>query len=71
MVFPYRILPGLGIVIESDLEFKASDAATLRFIDKLEIPEKMKKRLRFMAERVEVSERFIEKVINIYDSENK
>ena len=70
-VFPYRILPGLGIVIESDLEFKASDAATLRFIDKLEIPEKMKKRLKFMAERIEVSERFIEKVISIYDSENK
>ncbi len=70
-VFPYRILPGLGIVIESDLEFKASDAATLRFIDKLEIPEKMKKRLKFMAEKIEVSERFIEKVISIYDSENK
>ncbi len=70
-VFPYRILPGLGIVIESDLEFKASDFKTIEYIEKLKVPKKIKERFKFMAEKIEVSEKFIEKVVKIYDSENK
>lgn len=70
-VYPYRILPGLGIVVECDIEFKPSDKRIIEYINRLNIPEDLKEKLRYMAERVEVSEKFIEKVVQIYDSEAK
>jgi len=70
-VYPYRILPGLGIVVECDIDFKPSDKKILEYINSLNIPEDLKEKLEFLAKQVEVTEKFIEKVVRIYDMEAK
>ena len=70
-VYPYRILPGLGIVVECDIEFKPSDKKILEYINGLNVPKDLKEKLKYLAERVEVTERFIEKVVRIYELETE
>ena len=70
-VYPYRILPGLGIVVECDIEFKPSDRRILEYINGLNVPKDLKEKLKYLAERVEVTERFIEKVVRIYELETE
>ncbi len=71
-VFPYRIMPGLGIVVESDLEsrFQRDDIETLLRSPKID--SKIRKRLSFLSKRdVPVSRAIIERVLGIYESENR
>jgi len=71
-VFPYRIMPGLGIVVESDLErrFVREDIEALIKSSKLD--SKIKRRLGFLSKKnVPVSRALIERVLGIYESENR
>lgn len=71
-VFPYRILPGLGIIVESDVEdfeIKEDLKSTVRNI---KAEKSIKKRLNILAEKdVPVSKALIEKVLKLYETENK
>ena len=71
-VYPYRILPGLGIVVESDIERMKAVEDIEHIIKKSKLDETMKKKIKFLVERkIPVSKSFIERVLGIYESENR
>ncbi|WP_394298887.1 ATPase domain-containing protein [Geoglobus ahangari] len=70
-VYPYRIFPGLGIVVESDVEERKTDGDLEQLVKKMK-DESLRKRLSFLIERkVPVSRSLIERVLGIYESENR
>ncbi len=71
-VFPYRIMPGLGIVVESDLERRFIREDIEALIKSSKIDSKIKRRLGFLSKKnVPVSRALIERVLGIYESENR
>ncbi len=71
-VFPYRILPGLGIVVESDLEYAKGVEDISPILTKFKLDKGIESKLRFLAKKeIPVSRALIERVLKIYESENK
>lgn len=71
-VYPYRILPGLGIVVESDIEKIRIPEDIEHLIKKSKLDDQTKRRMKFMIERrVPVTKSLIERVLGIYESENR
>lgn len=71
-VYPYRILPGLGIVVESDIDRAKAVEDIEHIIKRSKLDEPMRKKVKFLVERkVPVSKSFIERVLGIYESENR
>ncbi|AIY90007.1 RAD55 family ATPase [Geoglobus acetivorans] len=71
-VFPYRIFPGLGIVVESDIdEYRGAEDVEATIKDS-RVDDSLRERLRFMIDRnVPVTKSLIERVLRIYESESK
>ena len=71
-VYPYRILPGLGIVVESDIEKIREPEDIEHLIKKSRLDDQTRRRIKFLIEkRVPVTKSLIERVLGIYESENR